>query len=87
MQLSNNQTTQRQPLVLQLTHLPDESFVIPRMCSAASAAALPYLPPLAACNASIAAINFCRALSWGGMNTFAFFGFLDAADFPAGRFG
>jgi hypothetical protein len=57
------------------------------MCLAASAAALSLFPPLAAFSASIAAFNSCQALSWGGMNTFAFFGFLDAADFPAGRFG
>jgi hypothetical protein len=56
------------------------------MCSAASAAALSFFPPLAAFSASITAFDFFQALSWGGeVTTFGVFAFLESRVFSAGR--
>jgi hypothetical protein len=67
--------------VLQLTQLPH--CVVPRMHFIASAAALSYVPTLAAFIASIAAFDFLRAPSGERLSAFVFF---DTGVGPAGRF-
>jgi hypothetical protein len=60
-----------------LTHFPDGRIVTPRKMAAAKAAALSFLPPLAAFTAAILAAAFCRSILsviWGDL--FFFFGTL-----------